>query len=406
VSTEIKIPEDIDIPKSSLWAKLPFIGAGLGVIGLGATFSQWGSDKEHVFFSYLFAFMFALSIALGSLAFVLIQHLVRAGWSAAVRRIAENAAMTLPVFGLLFLPIALAGMHELYPWTHTEHLDAILQKKQGYHNTSFFYIRAVVYFLVWTALAGFFYTKSTGQDSSKSEDATRAMWKASGVGVLLYGLSQTFAAFDWLMSLQPHWFSTIFGVYFFAGSILVAFTFMAMVAMGLQNGGLIKTTITTEHFHDLGKYIFGHTVFWAYIGFSQFFLIWYANIPEETEFFLHRAHHGWAGLSYALPILHFFVPFFFLLSRHVKRNRKGLFIGALYMFFMHAVDIYWLVMPNLGAHSGGEAPHAFHAVWMDVTAFIGVFGIFLAAFGFFLNRNKLVAIGDPRILESLKHQNY
>jgi len=395
---EIKIPEDIDIPNSSLWSKLMPIGLVLGAVGLAATFLTYSANKEHIFHSYLFAFMSALSVALGCLAFVIIQHVVRAGWSASIRRIAENAAMTLPLFGLLFIPLVF-GLHELYHWSHVESLDKILQSKQPYLNVNFFYIRAVAYFVVWTGLAFFFYKRSTSQDTDQRAEITRSMWKLSGFAVFLYGISQSFAAFDWLMSQQPHWYSTIFGVYYFAGSMLAAFSFMTLVLLGLQRSGLMKTAVTVEHYHDLGKFLFGFTVFWAYIAFSQFFLIWYANIPEETEFYLHRVHHGWEYLSYAMPIVHFFVPFFFLLSRHMKRNLKTLAIGAAYVFVVHLIDIWWLVMPNADGHMGEK-------LWIDIAALVGVFGVFLAGFGFFLGRNKLVAIGDPRIKEALAHENF
>jgi hypothetical protein len=400
----VEIPEDIDIPSSSLWSKWP-IPLAVGVLGIAGTFATIGSNKEHIAYSYLFAFMFALSIALGCLGFVLIQHAVRAGWSVTVRRIAENAAMTLPVFAILFIPIALLA-HDIFAWTHEEHLDDILKAKAPYLNLNFFYVRAAVYFVVWTGLAWFFYSKSKAQDRGGQHALTKQMWFLSGVGILLFGLTQTFAAFDWLMSLQPHWYSTIFGVYFFAGSIIGAYAFMTLVSKGLQNAGLMKTAMTTEHYHDLGKFLFGKTVFWAYIGFSQFFLIWYANIPEETEFFIHRMHHGWGVITWAMPITHFFLPFFFLLSRHVKRHPVGIIVGAVYLMAVHIIDIYWLVMPNFGAHGSGAAPHAFTDVWIDIAALVGVVGVFIGAFMFFLNRGKVVAIGDPRIEEALAHENF
>jgi hypothetical protein len=195
-------------------------------------------------------------------------------------------------------------------------------------------------------------------------------------------------------------------VYFFASSILCFFAVTTLISMALQRGGMLKTAITPEHFHDLGKFTFGFTVFWAYIAFSQFVLIWYANIPEETEFYMVRMEGGWDVVSYALPVLHFFVPFLFLLSRHVKRARWPLAVGALYMVVMHLVDMYWLILPNFGTHGEGEH-HAHLAVsWLDFAALIGMVGAFLAAFGFFLKKNKVIAINDPRLTESLAHENY
>jgi len=401
----VEIPKDVEISSSSLWSKMPLIGAVLGLVGLGATFSQWGAMRERMFFGYLFAFELWLSVALGCLGFVIIQHVVRAGWSASIRRIAENGAMTLPLFFVLFLPIAFLGTHDLYAWTHQEHLDAILLRKAPYLNQSFFLVRMFVYFAIWAALAWFFRSNSVKQDANGDPALTKKMWWVSAPSIALFALSLTFAAFDWVMSLLPHWYSTIFGVYFFAGSMLGCFSFMTLVAKSLQSSGHMKTALTTEHYHDLGKWLFGFTVFWAYIGFSQFFLIWYANIPEEVEFFLMRTHHGWEPVSYLLPVLNFGIPFFGLLSRHVKRHKIGIIVGAVYIFVVHTLDVYWLVLPNFGAH-GEHAPHAFEHAWIDVAAFIGIGGLFLAVFSFFLKGAKIVAVGDPRIKEALAHENY
>lgn len=404
---EPEIPNDVTIPSTSLWAKLPIIGGVVGLVGCGlALFLLFtgGDHKDVGAFSWSFAYMYWLSIGLGALGFVLIQHVVRAGWSTSVRRIAEAAAATLPVFALLFVPIALS-MHELFPWTDPGHIDAILKKKLGYLNEPFFFARAAIYFAIWAFLGWYFYSRSVAQDAGGKSDLTRKMWTMAAGGIFLYGLTQTFAAFDWLMSQQPHWYSTMWGVYYFAGSILKTYAFITLVALGLQKAGLAKTAITTEHYHDLGKFLFGHTVFWAYIAFSQFFLIWYGNIPEEVEFYLHRLHGGWEYVSYAIPLTNFFLPFLFLLSRHMKRNTTTLAIGAVWILFAHAVDLFWVVMPNVGWHHEGHEPHL--AVPLaSIAAFIGIGGVFVAAFGWLLKRAKVVAVGDPRLAESLAHENY
>jgi hypothetical protein len=402
----IEIPRDIEVPETSLWAKLPIIGLVLGVIGLGPLMLMYGSDKINVQFGYLFAFIYWLTIALGAMIIVMIQHVVRSGWVIVVRRIVENMMMTIFVFAALFIPIAIFS-HDIYPWMHEADLDAILLKKVPYLNDTFFYVRAVLYFVLWIFFAAALYLKSTSQDNQAGGDsATRFLWKVGTIGLPVYALSQSFAGFDWVMSLQPHWYSTIFGVYFFAGSILAAWSMLALVCMGLQRAGMLKSAITTEHYHDIGKYIFGFTVFWTYIAFSQFFLIWYANIPEETEFFIHRLHHGWGTISWMMPITHFFVPFFFLLSRHVKRSRIGLAVAAVYILFVHLIDIYWLIMPTAGAHGPGEPLHLGEGLLVHGLAWVGIGGFFFAAFGFIMKRNKLLAIGDPRIEESLSHENY
>lgn len=407
---EIKKPEDITVPPSSFLAKLPMLGGILAVAGLGATLaSAFGENKARAMFSYLFGFQTVLAIALGALAWLVIDHTVRSGWAAVLRRLIENTAGTLPVFALLWVPIGLIGFHELYPWSH--HTDEILAKKTWFLNTGFFYARAVFYLVAWAGLGWFFYSSSVKQDAlgdnpTERERLVHVTRKVAAAGIVLYGLTQSFAAIDWMMSLQPHWYSTIFGVYYFSASILAFWAFLALITMATQAAGGLKTAVTTEHFHDIGKFMFGYTIFWAYIAFSQFILIWYANIPEETEFYLARLAGGWEYISYGLPIFHFGVPFLFLISRHVKRNRGALMLAAIYTLVMHAVDMYWLIMPNFGAH--GEGHHEPHLAfsYLDFTALLGMAGVFLAVYGVLMNRAKLVAINDPRLPESLAHENY
>jgi hypothetical protein len=401
------IPTDVDVPASSLWRKVPLIGGAVGVVGIGlALFLLFtgGEHRDQAAYSWSFAYMYWLSIGLGSLGFVLIQHVVRAGWSTTVRRIAEASAASLPVFALLFIPIALS-MHDLFPWTDASHIDAILKKKQGYLNVPFWAGRAVFYFVVWTALSWFLYARSAKQDAGGRADLTKAMWNIAPAGIILYALTQTFAAFDWLMSQQPHWYSTMWGVYYFAGSILATYAFITLAAMALQSGGMAKTAITVEHYHDLGKFIFGHRVFWGYIAFSQFFLIWYGNIPEETEFYLHRLHGGWEYVSYGMVITNFFIPFLMTLSRHVKRRKASLAFAAAYVLVVHAIDLFWVTMPNVGWHHEDHVPHL-SVPLAAIAAFVGIGGVFLAVFSILLARVKVVAVGDPRLEEALAHENY
>ena len=406
---EIQKPTDITIPKDSLFARLPMIGGVLAVVGLGSTLAMaMGSQKERAMFAYAWAFEVGLSLALGALGWILIEHATRSGWAAVIRRIAETTMATLPLFALLWIPIGTIGMHVLYPWTHET--DAILEKKRWFLSEGFFYGRSALYLVIWAVLSWVLYQSSVKQDTAANDAErdrlTKRMWAISAPGILLYALSQSFAAVDWMMSMQPHWYSTIWGVYYFAGSILCFFAFMSLITMALQRAGVLKTAITTEHFQDLGKFVFGYTVFWAYIAFSQFMLIWYANIPEETEFFLVRMEGGWDTISYALPVLHFFVPFLMLVSRHVKRNRKGLAFVAGWMIVMHLVDLYWLILPNYGTHGAGEHHAHLAPSWLDAAALMGVLGAFFAVFGYLLNKNKVVGVNDPRLAESLAHENY
>lgn len=407
MSHPITKPTDIHVPATSLWAKMPLIGGVLAVVGLGATLAAGsGEHGGRAMFSYLWAFEVVLAIALGGLGWVLIEHAVRSQWSAVVKRIGETVMATLPLFAILFIPVATLGFHALYPWTHET--DEILETKRWFLSPGFFMVRAVIYLVIWAVLSQLFYRTSVKQDSLGNNLPERnrlalKMRMGSAAGIPLWALTLSFAAIDWVMSLQPHWYSTIFGLYMFAASILSFYAFTTLVAMSLQRGGMLKQAITTEHFHDLGKYVFGFTVFWAYIAFSQFVLIWYANIPEETEFYILRMEGGWQYISYALPIVHFFVPFFFLMSRHVKRHRAALAVACVWTLVMHMVDIYWLIVPNAAGH-GHEAHLA--PSWTDLTAIVGMVGAFLAVYAVFLKKNAVVAINDPRLEDSLAHENF
>jgi hypothetical protein len=406
---DVEKPTDITIPEGSLFRKLPIIGGVVGVAGLGATLAAaMGPDKDRAMFSYLWAYIVFLGLALAPLIWLCIDTVARGGWSAVVKRIAETMGVTVPMFALLWIPIGTLGYHSLFPWTH-EH-DIMLDRKRWFLHDNFFYGRAVVYFVAWTIVALVLYRASVRQDSMndklEQEKLIRRVWKMGAGGVPLMGVTLSFAAIDWLMSLQPHWYSTIFGVYFFAASTLAFFAVMTLMAMALQKAGALKNAITTEHYHDLGKWTFGWTIFWAYIAFSQFVLIWYANMPEETEFYMVRLEGGWHWVSYLLPVLHFFLPFGFLLSRHVKRNRKALAVGAVWTVLMYLMDMYWLILPNYGIHGEGHHEAHFALTWTDGAALLGMGGLWLAVFSVLFTRNKVVGINDPRLPESLVHENF
>lgn len=390
---------DIVLPAGSRWQKMPLICGLIGVAALGGAVALGMGELKQFYFSYLVAFLFFLSLALGGLFFTMVQFVVRAGWSVAIRRMAENAMSTLPLMALLFIPIAI-GLHDLFHWSHLDAVanDPILKGKAGYLNANFFYVRAAVYLLVWSALGLYFYRQSTKQDTTRDIAHTHRMQFASGVGILVFGLTLTFAAFDWIMSLDPHWYSTIFGAYYFAGSAVAIYSFMIAMGVALRASNLLKTALTYEHFHDLGKLLFGFTMFWAYLAFSQFFLIWYANIPEETVWFHHRLEGSWALVTLGLALGHFVVPFFFLMTRFTKRSAGLILLGALWMLLVHFLDLYWLVMPTL--HKHGAAPHL-----LDLLTFVGIGGLFMALVTFRMKRHALVPQGDPRLHESLAFEN-
>ena len=390
------------LPADHSWRRLPAIGLGLAAIGLGGALALGFGGAEaraQLWHSWLVGALFALSIALGCLFFVLVHHATQAGWGVVVRRLAEHGMATLPLLTLLFAPLLL-GLHELFHWSHAEAVaaDPLLTHKQAYLNVPFFLVRTAIYFAVWNALAFWFGWQSRLQDETGDPEITRRMRKASAPALILFALTVTFAAFDWLMSLDPHWYSTIFGVYFFSGSALGAFAFLCLVALAVRKNGLLGEVVSNDHVHDLGKLLFAFVAFWAYIGFSQFFLVWYGNLPEETGFFAVRLHGSWKPLSALLMVGHFIVPFFFLLPRTIKRNATALRLGALWLLLMHVVDLHWLVMPNL--HREGFAPSP-----LDALALIGWIGAFLAGFGWLLRRSALVPLRDPRLAESLLFEN-
>ncbi len=391
------------IPQSSFWHKAPFVCLALGAACLVAWALGYNQNPERAMYSYLFSFVSVLSIALGCMVFVIIQHLTRAGWSVVVRRVAEAGMAVMPLFALLFIPIAwTAG--SLFPWAHIDPNDIALMRKASYLNLPFMLSRSAVYLVVWMVIGVWFYRTSVAQDEGKLPENTRKMWFMSAPSILLFALTVTFASFDWIMSLQPHWYSTIFGVYFFAGCLLSGLAFMTLICLGLQNAGVLKADITSEHYQDLGKLMFAFVVFSTYIGFSQFMLYWYANIPEEVEFYAHRLNHGWGFVSYALPITNFFVPFFILMSRHVKRNRLALTLACFYILVVHFLDLYWLMLPTYGAHAE-EVPHM-EITQGDLLSLIGMLFIYMGCVAFILVRNRVAPVGDPRMNESLAFENF
>lgn len=391
---DVSLPSrEISLPES--WKRLPLIAGGAGLVALAVSFAL-GHGGEQLAFSYLAAFVYWLTVALGGLFFVLLHYLARSGWSVVVRRLAEHVMGTLPLFALLFIPVVFE-MHTLYHWTHPEAVahDPLLQHKSPYLDETFFLLRAGFYFLVWIALAVFYWRQSARQDSSGELETTRRLQKWSALGMVLFGITLTFAAFDWIMTLEPHWFSTIFGVYVFAGTVVAIFSTLILLVLQLKASGALETVVTWEHFHDMGKMLFGFVVFWAYIGFSQFMLIWYANIPEETFWYeLRWDDPAWRATSIFLAVGHFVLPFFFLISQPVKRNRVTLTIAAVWLLFMHYVDVYWLVMPTLHHE-------AFRLSLLDLTCWLGVGGLFFALLVRLMQRAALVPLRDPRLPESL-----
>lgn len=356
-------------------------------------------DSAQFFFSYLVAFVFWVSVGLGALFFVMLSHLTGAVWSLVLRRITETVMMALPYLAVLFIPI-LFGMHDLYHWTHEEIVsqDSILIQKVGYLNIPFFIIRTALYFLAWYLIARKLYKTSLEQDGKPNSQQIQTMRKVSGPGMVVFALTTSFAAFDWLMSLDPHWYSTIFGLYFFAGGLLSSLAGLTIFGLYLRPKGILKDIITVEHYHDLAKLMFAFTIFWGYMAFSQYFLIWYANIPEETIFYHHRWTGSWKIFSLTLVFGHFLIPFLLLLSRTPKRNLAVLGFISVWLLLMHWIDLYWIILPV-------HHHHGIHLSWMDLTLFIGIGAYFMGIFWKYFSSNALVPAGDQNLNQSIGFSN-
>ena len=407
----VAVAENLKLGQSGLrWSNTALVVGGVGLaaaLGLGLLAE---AGIRRFLFSYLIGFAFFLSIALGGLLFVMVQHLTRAGWSVSLRRLAEVLASTMPVIAVLSLPLIIAVVAHngvLYPWAGPEaHHDHLIHQKTAFLNPWFWTARMVIYFVIWSWLSVYYWRRSTEQDASGRAELTTKMEARSGWAILLTVVTLTAASFDLLMSLDAHWYSTIFGVYYFAGCAAGIFASMIVVAAILQRLGYLEHSLTREHYHDLGKFLFAFVFFWGYIAFSQYMLIRYAHIPEERGWLVRRGMstagsawdlRQWSPVALSLLFGHLLIPFAGLLSRTVKRNRGLLAFWAVWVLVFHWMDIWWLVMPEL---DGG-----FHFGLVDIAATIGVGGIFLAAA---LRRAAGVALRptqDPRLGEALAFEN-
>jgi len=399
---------------------------GLVFLGLSALLGK-GEGWDIFWKSYLVGWIAAVGICLGALFFVLLQHLTRSGWSASVRRLAEGVAKNLSWLWMLFVPIlilVLSGNGQwLYQWadTHLMEHDHLLHAKAGYLSPQFWSIRAIFYLFVWSVIGTLYFKWSTAQDADGDVKWTHKMQKWAPLCMILYAFTQSYAIIDWVMTLQPKWFSTMFAVYYFAATMTGFFSFIILLTRFLQGTGHVQKSISVEHYHDLGKWLFGlGVVFWAYIGFSQYMLIWYANIPVETGWYMTRQLGGWASISILLLVGHFLLPFLFLITRWTKRWKATLPLIAGWLLLMFCIDMYWLVMPVIPEEAlavatsysqlakqvtAGEVSVGYGWSIVNVTCLIGM--VLLVCGGTLLNLRKcnLVATADPRLDEALHFEN-
>lgn len=429
-------PKYLSVPRNAMLVLVGGAGAGLLLALLSAATYSGGSRR--LLLAYLVAVAFALSLSLGSIFFVLVQHLTRAGWGVLVRRPAEILGLNIVTVAILFLPIAWSvatGSGNLYPWAqprltdqphlthvvdsskandrsvdHHDHRDAELyvhqtvddltRSKQGWLNPGWYLCRAGLFFAVWTLIAGYFFFRSRRQDEVDGYEDTRRMESWSGPAAIAFGVTLTFAAFDLLMSLDPHWYSTIFGVYYFAGCAVGGLSSILLSVLLLEHYRIFPAVLSDEHRRDLGRLLFAFIIFWCYIAFSQYMLLWYANVPETTRWLVVRGAslaegytNSWGYLLVFLLLGHFFIPFFGIMSRHVKSRRGTMVFWTAWLLIMHYFDLYWIVMPEFGSHFTIGLP--------ELSTLLFVACVYLLGASVIATRTSLVPTGDPRLRPSL-----
>jgi hypothetical protein len=386
--------------KKELPKNVEKLGITLFVIGAVASLIGFIIDPVRGSYSYLVAFLFLLSISVGSLLLVAIEYASGATWSTPFRRISEFLASTLPLLIILVIPLFFS-LHNLFNWTHTNIVakDKILQLKSAYLNSSFFDVRVWVILFIWLFFYIFIIRNSRKQDISGNQLLTKRNITLSVIFIPVFAITITIQAIDWIMSLESKWFSTIFGVYLFAGIMCVALATTLYAAVLLKEHGFLPAKITDDHFYSLGTLLFAFISFWAYIAFSQYLLQWYGNLPEETFWFVQRWNGGWKIVSIIIIVGHFLIPFFALLSYKAKTNLKRLKFIAIWIMVMHFIDIYWLIMPSMennGLH--------YSFSWMDISFLLAVIGLILFMFYKMVQKHNLIPINDPKLQRGLDFQ--
>ena len=378
-----------------------------GVVGLAVCALGFVVDRGHFFRSWLIAYLLILGISLGSLALMMIQHLSGGTWGV-FRRIFEASSRTIPFLALLFIPVLL-GMSDLYVWTHPDHVqaDEILRHKAPYLNIPFFIGRALFYFAIWIGLSLVLNRLSARQDTGDVA-VNSTIQRVSGAGLVLYALTVTVAGIDWIMSLNPHWYSTLFGFLMMGGQGLAALAFTIVISTILVKHEPLNNLLTPSHFHDLGKLMFAFVMLWAYFNFSQFLLTYAANLIEEIPYMITRTSHGWQYLAVFLITFHFAVPWLLLLSRRLKRTPQQLVMVAAWLLFARYADLYMMITPEFVSAGQNvhlvESEHAvstFFVHWLDLAAPLAIGGLWFWMFLTELKKRQMLAVGDPYLRESL-----
>jgi hypothetical protein len=377
--------------------------AGLFVGGMALLVAIPGalSSPEKFYPSYLFSYMLVFGLTVGSLGLLMLQHLTGGNWGIIIRRPLEAASRNIWLVLVMFVPIVL-GMKTLYrAWLDPEHLkeEPLSKFQQGYLTSGGFLLRAVLYFAIWFLLMWLFNAWSRQQDERKQDPQIQRRFKSlSGPGVILYVMATTFAAIDWVMSLSPHWASTIYGFIFVAGQAITSMCLMIIVIVLLSGSEPFSGIIQQRHLHDLGKLLFAFNMLWAYFDFSQLLIIWSGNQPEEISFYRTRLYGGWGVVAVIVLVFSFALPFLILLSRDVKRTPGLISKVAAWMLFMRLVDLYWMTRPEFTSRA--------FPTYLDLIVPIALVGLWLGFFAMNLKQRPLLPLGDPNLAEAIAHHEH
>lgn len=351
-------------------------------------------DTQDFFRSYLIAFLLWLGFTLGSLGLLMLQYLAGGRWSVLVRRILEAGTRTLPLMAIAVLPL-LIGMRVLYPWTRAQVTDPLFLAKRFYLNTPFYIGRVIVYFAIWFVLVYMLNKWSRSLDQSFEVSTWVRMQNWSAVGLILYGLSISFAAVDWVMSLESYWFSTIYGLIFMVSEVLTAMAFITVVLVWLSDREPLNEVATPSRFQDLGGFLLTFTMLWTYMDFSQFLIVWAGDLSDEIPWYIRRMRGSWEWVGLGLVVLSFFLPFFLLLFRYVKRRKKALVMVAAIILVMRLLEMFWMILPSFGT--------GIHITWMNVVLPLGLGGVWFAYFAWQLQQMPILPVNDPRLKGLIEH---
>jgi len=368
----------------------------IGVLALAACIAAAFRSPDQFFRSYLMAYVFWSGVCIGCFPVLMMHHLTGGGWGYLIRRLLEAALRALPVMAALVLP-ALLGIPHLYTWAHPQAMagNAALRHKRIYLNVPFFALRTVFYFAIWALLAHYLNKWSGEQDRADAPETRRRLYNLSGPGLVIYGLTMTFASMDWVMSLEPEWFSTIYSAMFMVGQVLSSLAFAIAVLLLFIRQAPLREIAAPKYLNDLGNMLLTFVILWAYLAFSQFLIIWSGNLTDEIPWYLHRSRQGWQWIAMALFVFHFAIPFLVLLSRDIKRQAEALSALAGALFLVRLLDMFWMVNPAFDT-----AGVRFH--WLDWAATLGIGGIWVGAFFRRLGQKPLLPVHDPELQAAIE----